>query len=124
MSYQVPGGSKLIAADKDVHEMIKYLVYKKNEYIKEHGYNNNYVSISSYSVVVHGLDLLQYLVVQDVRGPSICPRGEMEEIVEQFKKAKIILDETTIKCIQHCIDVLEEYVQAFEIVQEMKKQCK
>lgn len=121
MSYKLPGESRLTVADKDVYKMITYLVYRKNEYIKGH---KIHCLDLAYSRTVHGLDLLQYLVVEDHGGGRLDPRFQMQEIVEEFNKAKIILDEPTIKCIQYCIDVLEEYVQAFEVAQTIQKYYK
>jgi hypothetical protein len=121
MSYKLPGESRLTAADKKVYELIKYLVYLKNKYIEEHGVGC--FCGAEYSRTVHELDLLQYLVVEDARGGHLDPRFQMDEILEQFAKAKAILDEATKSCIQYCIDVLEEYVQAFELAQEIKRKC-
>ena len=75
MSYKLTNGSQLTVADKDVYEMITYLVYRKNEYIKGH---KIHCLDLAYSRTVHGLDLLQYLVVEEPHGGRLDPRFQIQ----------------------------------------------
>jgi len=106
----------LLCADEKVHNLIKELIDVKNLYIKE-----NRIGCkcgAEYSRTLHTLDLLQYLVVEKRSASYI--RSEMELALENFEIAKQILNTDTIEKIQYCIDVLEEYVVAAEVMQNLK----
>ncbi len=122
MPYKLPGGSQLTSADEEVHYIIKDLVHRKNAYIEYHG--TGCVGGAAYSRTVHGLDLLQYLVLEEGHSGRLHPRFQMDELLGEFEEAKKILDNGTINLIQHCIDVLEGYVQTFEVAAAIKKHCK
>lgn len=115
MAYKTSCG--LYVADEEVYKILKKNIKIKNVFVEKN--MNTCSETMEYSQVVHSLDLLQYLVVQEK--PQFSLVYKMSLINEKFDIAKIILNKYVIEDIQYCINILQEYIDAWSVINNIRK---
>lgn len=115
MAYQISCG--LYVADEEVYKLISKNIKVKNKFVEIN--MNTIPETMEYSQVLHSLDLLQYLVIQE--NPQFSLVYEMSLIIKKFEKTKKILNKYIIEDIQYCINILQEHIDAWNIVNSIKK---